>query len=70
MMEERCDCGWELPLSVMPVTLESMRREEPNVEVIADACVTLVCPRCHHGHSFFHPDAAQRSGMLQSGGEG
>lgn len=68
---EHCKCGWELPESVLPVTVASISIEGDNesAELIPAACVRLVCPRCGWGHLFFHPEAAKAAGILTEGGD-
>ena len=55
--ESACECGWLLPLSVMP--MPAMNPSGGEEHVIVDACVVLVCPKCHRGHSFFTPDQVE-----------
>jgi len=51
--EEKCVCGWELPLSILAYQ-NSLGSE--NWTYVKDVHVRLVCPRCKRGHAFF--DAA------------
>lgn len=69
--ESRCPCGWELPLSVMPVPVDDYVGSDREIDemVIATACVVLKCPNCERGHAFFHPAAyiAATAGSKGSG---
>lgn len=48
---DRCDCGWLLPLSVIPVRIGDRPADETAARGYFCA---LVCPRCNKGHVFAH----------------
>ncbi len=67
-----CRCGWLLPFSVMPMrNVPGAGRTED--DVVPNAIVTLVCPVCARGHSFFSaheavqagPDVARKLGIAR-----
>lgn len=51
--DEKCPCGWELPLSVLAYQ-NDLGTE--NWTYVKGVHVRLACPRCKKGHAFF--DAA------------
>lgn len=59
--DARCTCGWELPLSVMPIEPRSTEHDAGNI--VPGVAVALMCPRCKRPHSFYTPDVAKNFGV-------
>lgn len=53
---EKCQCGWELPLSVFAYRNEVPGRTGLN-DRVKGVHIELVCPRCKRGHAFYDADA-------------
>lgn len=64
-VDSRCTCGWELPVSVIPIRMTAGTR--PSGATLAEytqpgTFVALRCPRCERGHAFYLPHVAATAG--------